>query len=71
MRYALAHALVRHVSRRAQLAVVALLWIGVALNAPMGEVRVRGETPVRAGIQLPSGGQPSRKTDSRSSPARG
>ena len=42
--YALAHVLVRHVPPAAQLAVLAALWLGVVLTAPVGELRLFGET---------------------------
>ena len=42
--YALAHLLVRHLSPAAQLAVLAALWAGVALTAPVGGLRLFGET---------------------------
>ena len=42
--YALAHLLVRHLSPAAQLAVLAALWVGVALTAPVGGLRPFGET---------------------------
>ena len=42
--YLLAHLLVRHVPPVAQLAVLAALWLGVVLTAPVGELRPFGET---------------------------
>ena len=43
--YALAHVLVRRVSPVGQLAVLAVLWAGVALAAPAGGLRFLGEGP--------------------------
>ena len=43
--YALAHLLVRRFSRAGQLAVLAVLWTGVALASPIGGLRLLGETP--------------------------
>ena len=43
--YALAHLLVRRVSPAGQLAVLAVLWAGVALASPIGGLRLLGETP--------------------------
>ena len=43
--YALAHLLVRRVSPAGQLAVLAVLWTGVALASPIGGLRLLGETP--------------------------
>ena len=43
--YALAHLLVRCASPRAQIAVLALLWAGVALSLPIGEIRILGNAP--------------------------
>ena len=43
--YALAHLLVRRASPAAQLGVLALLWACVALAAPVGDLRLLGETP--------------------------
>ena len=43
--YALAHLLVRRASPAGQLAVLAVLWAGVALAAPAGELRLLGEAP--------------------------
>ena len=43
--YALAHLLVRRVPPLGQLGVLAALWAGVALTAPIGGVRILGETP--------------------------
>ena len=42
--YALAHLLVRHVPPAGQLAVLAALWAGVVLTAPVGGLRLFGET---------------------------
>ena len=44
--YALAHVLVRRASPAGQLAVLAVLWIGIALSAPVGGLRLFGEIPV-------------------------
>ena len=43
--YALAHLLVRRASPAAQLGVLAVLWACVALAAPVGDLRLLGETP--------------------------
>ena len=43
--YALAHLLVRHASPTTQIAILALLWAGVALSIPIGGIRILGETP--------------------------
>ena len=43
--YALAHLLVRRASPAGQLAVLAALWAGVALAAPVGGLRLLGEAP--------------------------
>ena len=43
--YALAHLLVRRASPAGQLAVLAALWAGVALAAPVGGFRLLGEAP--------------------------
>ena len=43
--YALAHLLARHASPTGQLVVLGCLWAGVALTAPIGEVRILGEAP--------------------------
>ena len=43
--YALAHALASRASPAGQLAVLAVLWTGVALTAPVGDLRLLGETP--------------------------
>ena len=43
--YALAHFLVRRMAPAAQVAVLAALWAGVALTAPVGGLRLLGETP--------------------------
>ena len=43
--YALAHFLVRRASPAGQLAVLAALWAGVAVAAPVGEARLLGEFP--------------------------
>ena len=43
--YALAHLLARRTTSAGQLVVLGLLWIGVALTAPVGELRLFGETP--------------------------
>ena len=43
--YALAHLLVRRASPIGQLAVLGVLWVGVALAAPIGGLRLFGEAP--------------------------
>ena len=43
--YALAHLLARRATPAGQLLVLAVLWAGVALTAPVGELRLFGETP--------------------------
>ena len=43
--YALAHLLARRATPAAQLVVLGCLWAGVALTAPIGELRLLGETP--------------------------
>ena len=43
--YALAHLLVRRASPAGQLAVLAALWVGVALTAPAGGLRLLGDAP--------------------------
>ena len=43
--YALAHLLVRRATPAGQLVVLACLWAGVALTAPIGELRILGEAP--------------------------
>ena len=43
--YALAHVLARHVSAVGQLAVIAGLWLGAALLAPVGDIRLLGDSP--------------------------
>ena len=43
--YALAHLLVRRASPAGQLAVLGVLWVGVALAAPVGGLRLFGEAP--------------------------
>ncbi|MCY4548246.1 MAG: fused MFS/spermidine synthase [Defluviicoccus sp.] len=43
--YALAHCLARCAAPRAQLLAIAALWAGIALSAPVGAVRLLGETP--------------------------
>ena len=43
--YALAHVLVRRASPVGQLAILAALWAGVAVAAPVGEARLLGEFP--------------------------
>ena len=43
--YALAHLLVRRFSPAGQLAVLVVLWTGVALASPIGGLRLLGETP--------------------------
>ena len=43
--YALAHLLVRRASPAGQLAVLAVLWAGIALAAPIGGLRLLGEAP--------------------------
>ena len=43
--YALAHLLARRATPVGQLAVLGCLWAGVALTAPIGELRLLGETP--------------------------
>ena len=43
--YALAHLLVRRASPAGQLAVLAALWTGAALAAPVGAVRILGDIP--------------------------
>lgn len=43
--YALAHLLARRATSAGQLAVLGCLWAGVALTAPIGELRLLGETP--------------------------
>ena len=43
--YALAHVLARRATPAAQLAVLGILWAGVALTAPVGELRLLGEAP--------------------------
>ena len=43
--YALTHLLARRATPMGQLAVLGVLWAGVALTAPIGELRLLGETP--------------------------
>ena len=43
--YALAHVLARRATLAGQLVVLGCLWAGVALTAPIGEVRLLGEAP--------------------------
>ncbi len=43
--YALAHLLARRATPAGQLAVLGVLWAGVALTAPVGELRLLGEAP--------------------------
>ena len=43
--YALAHLLARHATPAGQLMVLGCLWAGVALTAPIGELRILGEAP--------------------------
>ncbi len=43
--YALAHLLARRATPAGQLVVLGVLWAGVALAAPIGELRLFGETP--------------------------
>ena len=43
--YAFAHFLVRHVSPTKQIACLGVLWAGVALTLPVGELRLVGEVP--------------------------
>ena len=43
--YAFAHFLVRHVSPTRQIALLGALWVGVALTAPAGELRLVGDVP--------------------------
>ena len=43
--YALAHLLARRATPAGQLVVLGCLWAGVALTAPVGELRLLGETP--------------------------
>ena len=43
--YAFAHFLVRHVSPTGQIALLGALWVGVALTAPAGELRLVGDAP--------------------------
>ena len=43
--YAFAHFLVRHVSPTRQIALLGVLWAGVALTAPAGELRLVGDAP--------------------------
>ena len=43
--YALAHLLARRATPAGQLIVLGVLWAGVALAAPVGEIRLFGETP--------------------------
>ena len=43
--YALAHLLARRATPAGQLLVLGVLWAGVALAAPVGELRLLGETP--------------------------
>ena len=43
--YALAHLLARRATPAGQLLVLGVLWAGVALTAPVGELRLFGETP--------------------------
>ena len=43
--YALAHLLVRRATPTAQIAVLAVLWAGIALSMPIGGIRILGETP--------------------------
>ena len=43
--YAFAHFLVRHVSPTKQIALLGALWVGVALTAPAGELRLVGDAP--------------------------
>ncbi len=43
--YALAHLLARRATPARQLLVLGVLWAGVALTAPVGELRLLGETP--------------------------
>ena len=43
--YALAHLLARRATAAGQLVVLGCLWAGVALTAPIGELRVLGEAP--------------------------
>ena len=43
--YAFAHFLVRHVSPTRQIALLGVLWVGVALTAPAGELRLVGDAP--------------------------
>ena len=43
--YALAHVLARHVPAVGQLAVIAVLWLGAALMAPVGDFRLLGDAP--------------------------
>ncbi len=47
--YALAHLLARRASPLVQLAVLGCLWAGIALTAPIGELRLLGEVPA-AGV---------------------
>ena len=47
--YALAHLLARRATPAGQLLVLGVLWAGVALTAPIGELRLLGDTPA-AGI---------------------
>ena len=42
--YALAHLLIRRASPPGQLAVLAALWVGVALTVPVGGLRLLGDT---------------------------
>ncbi len=43
--YALAHGLARHATPAGQLVVLGALWAGIAVTAPIGGVRLLGETP--------------------------
>ena len=43
--YAFAHFLVRRVSPTGQIALLGVLWVGVALTAPAGELRLVGDAP--------------------------
>ena len=43
--YALAHLLARRATPAGQLVVLGALWVGVALTAPIGELRLLGEAP--------------------------
>ena len=43
--YALAHLLARRATPAGQLIVLGVLWAGVALAAPVGQIRLFGETP--------------------------